>query len=108
MQISDFSIVLTTGISERAIGRIRTEYKEKGVFGTPKKRYARPRHRIDPDDFDRDAICRLIHYHYKNRKNLTLKKILVRDGTLLCPILLNDQYSYLPKRLVFSLERKRP
>ena len=32
MQISDFSIVLTTGISERAIGRIRTEYKEKGVL----------------------------------------------------------------------------
>ena len=68
--------------TERTIGRIRAEYKEKGVFWTPKKRYARPCYRIDADDFDRDAICRLIHYHYKNRKNLTLKKILVRDGTL--------------------------
>ena len=84
MQTSDFvlfSIVLT-GISERAIARIRAEYKEKGVFGTPKKRYARPRCRIDPDDFDRDAIRRLVHCQYKNRKNLTLKKILVRDNTL--------------------------
>ena len=43
MGISDFVWYLT-GISERAIGRIRAEYKEKGVFGTPKKRYARLRY----------------------------------------------------------------
>ena len=61
------------------VGKIRAEYREKGVFSTPKKRYARPRFRKDADKFDRDAIRRKIHSQYKNKENLTLKKILVSD-----------------------------
>ena len=65
------------GISERTVSRIRAEYREKGVFSTPKKRYARPRICKDADNFDRDAIRQKIHSLYKNKENLNLKKILV-------------------------------
>ena len=65
------------------VTKIRAEYKEKGVFSTPKKRYARLRIRKDADQFDRDAIRRKIHSLYKNKENLTLKKILVCDIAIL-------------------------
>ena len=38
------------------VGKIHAKYREKGVFSTPKKRYAHPRIRKDVDNFDRDAI----------------------------------------------------
>ena len=66
-----------TGISEQTVTKIRAEYKEKGVFSTPKKRYARLRFRVEADSFDRDAMRKKIHLLYKNKENLSLKKILV-------------------------------
>ena len=44
-----------TGILEQTVTKIRAEYK-KGVFSTPKKRYARLRFCVKIDSFDRHAI----------------------------------------------------
>ncbi|XP_065905339.1 uncharacterized protein [Dysidea avara] len=52
------------------------EYRKKGGFSTPRKRYKRSRIRVDADSFDRDAIRRKIHSLYDKKENLSLSKIL--------------------------------
>ena len=41
------------------------------------KRFSKFRVRMDPDDFDREALRRKIHSLYEKRESLSLNKILV-------------------------------
>lgn len=70
-----------TSVSRRTVARIRHE--KTGLhhgesFATPPKRYQRSRRRINPDDFDREAIRRHIYSLYEEKVNITLERLLVR------------------------------
>ena len=70
---------LLAGVSERAIWRYKREKRSLGDddFSSPAKRYKLSRVRIDPDDFDREAIRRIIFETYDQKENVTIKKLLV-------------------------------
>ena len=46
-------------------------------FATPKRRYVCKRLRVDPDDFDRKAIRRVVYECYEKKEHVTLIKLLV-------------------------------
>ena len=52
--------------------------REHLPFTSPAKSYCVSRRVIDPDEFDREAICSTIFQLYKDRENLVLKKLVVR------------------------------
>ena len=71
---------LATGVSKSTVKRVRQErvsLGDEGEFSTPTKRYCRDRRRVEPDDFDREAIRRYIYGLYDRKINITLKKLLV-------------------------------
>ena len=73
-----------TGLSRSAVSCLRGEKEALGEdeeFSTPKKRYCSSRRRVDPDDFNREAIRRLVYRLYENTTNLTLCKLLVSNRT---------------------------
>ena len=72
------SIIL--GLSKRTVRNICMEYdKGTGSFSSPKKRYSGSRVNKDADNFDQEALRRMIHSFYKKKENLTLHKILVNN-----------------------------
>ena len=52
---------LAIGVSESTVKRVSKEYRVEGVFKSPEKRYLKDIVRLYPDDFNRDAIRRIIH-----------------------------------------------
>ena len=58
---------LATGVSESTVKRVSKEYRVEGEFKSPEKRYVKDRVRLYPDDFNRDAIRRIIHDSYLNK-----------------------------------------
>ena len=67
---------LATGVSESTVKRMSKEYRVEGGFKSPEKRYVKDRVRLYPDDFNRDAIRRIIHDSYLNKDYPTLDSVL--------------------------------
>jgi hypothetical protein len=61
--------------------RERENLNEDKEFSTPKskKRYARNMLRVDPDNFDRESIRRVILEFYEKKQHVTLDKLLVSN-----------------------------
>ena len=71
---------MVLGLSERTVRNVCMQYdKGTGSFSSPKKRYSSSRVRKDADNFDREALRRMIHSFYEKKENLTLHKILVNN-----------------------------
>ena len=68
-----------TGYSNRTVRRIVTEKTELegAAFTSLPKRYRRERKRIDPDQFDTEALRRSVHEFYREKKYPTLDMLLV-------------------------------
>ena len=67
---------LATGVSESTVKQVSKEYKVEGEFKSPEKRYLKDRVCLYPDDFNRDAIRRIIHNSYLNKDYPTLYSVL--------------------------------
>jgi hypothetical protein len=66
-----------TGLSQTVVKRIKAEFKQNGnVFSSPTKRYLKSR-RLHVDNFDREAIRRLIYSIYQSKEHVTLDTLLV-------------------------------
>ena len=69
-------ISLATGVSESTVKRVSKEYRVVGEFKSPEKRYLKDRVRLNPDDFNRDAIRRIMYDSYLNKDYPTLDSVL--------------------------------
>ena len=72
---------LATRVSESTVKRVSKEYRVEGEFKSPEKRYVKDRLRLYPDDFNRDAIRRIIHDSYLNKDYPTLDSVLRKAGS---------------------------
>jgi hypothetical protein len=69
-----------TGLSQTVVKRIKAEFKQNGnVFSSPTKRYLKSR-RLHVDNFDREAIRRLIYSIYQSKEHVTLDTLLVSNA----------------------------
>jgi hypothetical protein len=67
-------------VSAKTITRIKCQREALGedeAFSTPKQRYKGKRRRIEPDNFDRDAIRRTICDIYEKKEHVTIQKLLI-------------------------------
>jgi len=66
-----------TGVSVKSIHNIRKEcLSQDGEILTPLKRYAATRVRVNPDEFDREVIRRVVHAFYARKVYPTLSAVL--------------------------------
>ena len=66
-----------TGISIRSVRNVHKEFiAQDGTLLTPLKRYAPSRVRVNPDEFDREIIRRVVHDFYTNKEYPTLSAVL--------------------------------
>ena len=63
-------------LSTSTVANIRREGKTGGLFKTPQKRYTTDRKQINVDDFDRQAIRRMVHRFYERHEYPTLQSLL--------------------------------
>ena len=69
-------ISLATGVSESTVKRVSKEYRVEGEFKSPEKKYLKDRVRLNPDDFNRNAIRRIMYDSYLNKDYPTLDSVL--------------------------------
>jgi hypothetical protein len=55
---------LATGIGRTSVKKISREYREEGQFESPPNRYTKERVRLYPDDYNREALRRIVHQFY--------------------------------------------
>ena len=68
-----------TGVSVRSVRNIHNEFSaHSGTLLTPLKRYSASRVRINPDNFDREVIRRVVHGFYERKEYPTLSSVLER------------------------------
>ena len=66
-----------TGISIRSVRNVHKEFiAQDGTLLTPLKRYASSRVHVNPDEFDRETIRRVVHDFYTNKEYPTLSAVL--------------------------------
>ena len=75
-----------TGVSRTTIFRLVRKIKRTGtaVSSSPRKRYRHSRRRIDPDEFDREAIRRRIYNMGERKINITINRLLVSIEYFVC------------------------
>ena len=74
-----FKTAEATGYSERTVRRIVSDISGT-AFISPAKRYTVYRKKIVLDDFDTEALRRLVHDFYREKKFPTLDSFLVARG----------------------------
>ena len=66
-----------TGVSIRTVNYIHQEFtSQDGDLLTPRETYSASRVRINPDDFDREIIRRVVHDFYVRKEYPTLAAVL--------------------------------
>ena len=88
--------VKAMGLSRATVTRIRCEQgrlSEDEEFASPAKGYCRTRRRVVTDDFDREAIRRLIYNLYEQKVNITLDTLLASLSYRYNFVLLNPRES---------------
>lgn len=97
----------SSGIGQRSVQNILSEYKNQGTITSPNKKKIRPTIIEKIDEFDKNAIRQKIHNFWRNREVPTVDKMLIainEDETL--PNIKRSSFQKVLKDLQFQYVKK--
>ncbi|XP_060849072.1 uncharacterized protein LOC132928436 [Rhopalosiphum padi] len=98
----------SSGIGQRSVQNILSEYKNQGTITSPNKKKIRPTIIEKIDEFDKNAIRQKIHNFWRNREVPTVDKMLIainEDETL--PNIKRSSFQKVLKDLQFQYVKKK-